>query len=242
MENFEVKTNNNQYFLTLNSNKIKKVRTILLSWYDNYGRSFLWRRPHISKYRLIISELLLQRTRAETVANFFEVFISDYPSWKKLSIANVEELENSLKPIGLWKRRASSIHALALVMAKRNGRFPKARSEIEALPGVGQYIANAILLFCHHEVQPLLDVNMARVLERVFGPREMADIRYDQYLQHLAFEIVNCDKSVQVNWAIIDFAAAVCRPRNPQCCSCMLESICYWNQDKQSVQDNHRFN
>jgi hypothetical protein len=58
----------------------------------------------------------------------------------------------------------------------------------------GQYIANAVLLLCHGEPQPLLDVNMARVLERVFGPKKLADIRYDPYLQQLAMRIVQCKK------------------------------------------------
>ena len=44
-------------------------------------------------------------------------------------------------------------------------------------------VANAILLVCHEQPEPLLDSNMARVIERVFGPRKLADIRYDPYLQ-----------------------------------------------------------
>ena len=84
-------------------------------------------------------------------------------------------------------------------MAKRNGRFPSTRVEVEALPGVGQYITNATLLLCHGEAQPLLDVNMARVLERVFGPRKLVDIRYDPYLQNLAFEIVQCKGAKELN-------------------------------------------
>jgi A/G-specific adenine glycosylase len=111
-------------------------------------------------------------------------------------------------------------------MVRRNNRFPIDRKEIETLPGIGQYIANAILMFCHREPKPLLDVNMARVLERVFGARKLADIRYDPYLQKLAGKIVQCKTSEKLNWAILDIAATICIIRNPRCNDCPIVSIC----------------
>lgn len=205
-----------------------EFRRRLLAWYANNGREFPWRRKSASKYKLVISELLLQRTRAETVANFFGVFISEYPSWKKLAEAKESEIGKVIQPIGLWKRRAPTLKQLAIVMARRNGRLPRTRAEIEALPGIGQYIANAILLLCHGEAQPLLDTSMARVLERVFGPRKLADIRYDPYLQELSFKAVQCKESKEINWAILDLAASKCLPKKPHCNACPLESMCLW--------------
>ncbi len=51
-------------------------------------------------------------------------------------------------------------------------------------------------LLCNRKPRPLLDVNMSRVLERYFGPRSLADIRYDPYLQNLAQRLVACDDSL----------------------------------------------
>jgi A/G-specific adenine glycosylase len=130
--------------------------------------------------------------------------------------------------LGLWKRRSSSLLYLAREVAKRNGRFPKTREEIESLPNVGQYIANAVLLFCHGEPQPLLDSNMARVLERFFGPRKLADIRYDPYLQALAKACVEGEAPVLMNWGILDFAALVCTQRLPRHDVCTLSKYCYF--------------
>jgi A/G-specific adenine glycosylase len=111
-------------------------------------------------------------------------------------------------------------------MTKRRGVFPRRREEIEKLPNIGQYIANAILLLCHGEPQPLLDVNMARVLERFFGPRTLADIRYDPYLQSLAKAVVNSSDPVLINWAILDHATLICRISGPLCSGCPLSSKC----------------
>lgn len=120
------------------------------------------------------------------------------------------------------------MYVLAQEMANRRGRFPRTREEIEALPGIGQYIANAVLMFVHGQQQPLLDTNMARVLERVFGPRKLADIRYDPYLQGLATLVVTCEKPAEMNWAILDLAAMVCTIKNPRCIKCPVMHMCKW--------------
>ena len=206
--------------------QLSGFRRKILAWYSDNGRSFPWRNKSASKYKLIISELLLQRTRAETIGNFLGTFFSHYPSWKKLAGASEAEIRKVIQPIGLWKRRAPILKNLAIEISKRNGRFPTKRIDVEALPGVGQYIANAILLFCHGEAQPLLDAGMARVLERVFGSRKLADIRHDPYLQGLAFEIVQCKKAREINWAILDLAATTCLVRKPRCNECPLVSMC----------------
>jgi A/G-specific adenine glycosylase len=159
------------------------------------------------------------------VAAFFPGFVRRFSSWSRLSQASEEDLRAQILRIGLWRRRVPVISKLAAEMARRRGRFPRNREEIEGLPGVGQYIANAVLLFCHGQAQPLLDGNMVRLLERYFGPRKLADIRYDPYLQGLAKEVVSCDDPISMNWAILDFASDVCRIR-PRCDSCPLATGC----------------
>lgn len=206
--------------------KIPTFRRKMHAWFTKFGRDFPWRKRSVSKYELIVTEVLLQRTRAEVVSRFFKTFFNNFPSWKKLADANVSDIGQIIRPIGLWKRRAVTLKQLATTMVERNGKFPRTRLEVEALPGVGQYITNATLLLCHDEAQPLLDVNMARVLERVFGPRKLADIRYDPYLQNLASEIVQCGHAKELNWAILDLAATTCRTNRPRCDECPLVSIC----------------
>ena len=205
---------------------IQHFRAKLLEWYRQHGRHFPWRKRYVSNYNKIIAEVLLQRTRAETVAGFFPIFVSRYPSWPQLAAANEDELIALIRPVGLWRRRSTALMNLAREMVIRKGKFPKDREELEALPGVGQYIANSIMLLCHGRPQPLLDINMARVLERYFGPRTRSDIRYDPYLQHLARLVVDCPDAIALNWAILDFATKTCSIRLPRCNQCVLVSEC----------------
>lgn len=209
--------------------KVKLFRETILEWFAANARKFPWRNPSISNYQKVMSEILLQRTKAATVAKIYKGFMAKFPSWKKLAEASREELEESLKPLGLFRQRAGRVFKLAQEMKKRNGRLPKTKEELESLSMFGQYIVHAVMLFVHDSPAPLLDVNMSRVLERFFGPRKMSDIRYDPYLQDLASRVVNHHESREINWGILDFAALVCQARKPKCGICPLSSKCVYS-------------
>lgn len=208
------------------SKQISLLRQLALVWFGESGRIFPWRRKSASRYCLIVSEVLLQRTKAETIAQFIPGFIATYPSWRALANARIEELENRLRSIGLWRRRSQILKSLAIEISKRGGRFPADTGELAKMPGVGHYVANAVQMFCHCVPAPLLDSSMARLLERCFGPRQLVDIRYDPYLNALAGRIVDSSKAREVNWALLDIAALFCRPNAPRCTECPVARAC----------------
>lgn len=205
---------------------VSVFRKQLTVWFRESGRQFPWREKRRSNYQKVIAELLLQRTRAETVSTFYHKFLSRFPSWDSIDRSDRESVEEILRPIGLYRRRASAMKALAGEMVKRQGRFPITREEVGKLPGIGQYMASAILLLCHKQAEALLDGGVARLLERYFGPRQLADIRYDPMLQHIAARIVACSDPVRVNWALLDLSALICTKRNPRCNTCPLARSC----------------
>ena len=214
----------------ISNNDIAVFQRLVLSWAQREGRRFPWRRVRESKYRLVVTELLLQRTKAETVRDFYETFFSRFPNWASIVQTPEAVLGETLKPLGLWKRRAPVIKQLSSKMIARNGRFPSKREDIDSLPGVGQYMGNAIELLCQHQPRPLLDAGMARVLERYFGPRKLVDIRYDPYLQALSHRVVNHYRSRKINWAILDFGALVCKKKEPACRTCNMRAVCRFGQ------------
>jgi A/G-specific adenine glycosylase len=152
----------------------------------------------------------------------------------------VDEIGELLEPIGLWRRRPSWLMALAGEMAARGGEFPRTRGQLESLPGVGQYIANSILLFAAGKAEPLLDLNMARVLERSFGPRKLVDIRDDPHLQSVARAVVRGTRAAEVNWAILDLAATACTVREPRCAECPLRRHCQ-DASRHEVRDERAY-
>jgi len=207
--------------------QIHEFQELLLEWHSQNYRDFPWRNESSSCYEKIIAEILLQRTKAETVAKVFTAFLTRFQSWEKIVESSNEDLEYYLRPLGLWKRRSISIRKLAIEMNKREGVFPSSRRNLEELPNIGQYIANAVLLLCYGEPNPLLDINMARVLERYFGPRKLVDIRDDPYLQSLSYKVIAHDDPVLMNWAILDLSMLICKP-TPLSKICPLVKKCHY--------------
>lgn len=206
--------------------KIECFQKKILHWFTYNGRYFPWRKKSVTNYELIISEVLLQRTKAETVSKYLPLFLKKYSSWNKLGEATEQELQEIIKPLGLYKQKGLRLFKLAKELKSKKGRFPKERSQVEKIPMMGQYITNAYELYILKKKVPLLDVNMARLLERYFEPRKLADIRYDSFLQSLAHRVVNHEKSKEINWAILDFAAKVCKAKKPSCDNCMFINNC----------------
>lgn len=212
-------------------NRINELQTALLNWYKNNGRDFPWRKRNMTNYQIVIAEVLLQRTKAEIVEDFYPAFISAFSGWEPIAKSNINELVEFLRPIGLQKQRGERLKNLALEMCKRNGKFPRDREELESIPFLGQYIANAIELIIFGKASPLLDINMARFLERYFGERRKSDIRYDDYLQDIGKRLVAHPKSKEINWAVLDYAAMICKARSPLCMKCEFKRAClFWKK------------
>lgn len=207
------------------------LRKALQRWFRVNAREFPWRSRKPIAYEVTIAEVLLQRTKAETVAPLYRTFVKRFGTWKSLARARPWQLKRYLRPLGLWRRRSTSLLSLARAVSDRGGRLPDSRDSIEELPGIGQYITNALLCQIYGKREPFLDVNMARVIERYFEPRKLADLRTDPGLQRYGRLILPRSKVKEFNWAVLDFAAAVCRARNPKCSECPVNLHCnYFNR------------
>lgn len=206
---------------------ILRFRSDLLEWFSFNQRKFYWREDGMSIYVRVVSEVLLQRTQAAVVSSFLPTFLATFPSWDAIAQSNEERIGELLKPLGLWRRRAASLLALATEISRRGGAWPLTRQELESIPAVGQYVASAVLLFEHKERAPLLDASMARLLRRYFAiTPEKADIRYDKPLQAVAHAVLEETDPVALNWAMLDFAALQCRNNVSGCVTCALKGGC----------------
>jgi A/G-specific adenine glycosylase len=189
------------------------------SWFELHGRSFPWR-DWGDPYRLVVVEVLLQRTRAETVAAFVEPFFGLYPGWPELARAERPILEGLLQPLGLHRRRADVLLRLAVTMTEDPVLG-------EHLPGFGQYVDRAVRVALRGEPVAMVDSNFVRVLKRMFGGPWRSDYRFDKRLQVLAQAFVaGASDPRAVNWAVLDLGATVCTPRRTYCQMCPLASFC----------------
>ncbi len=224
------------YYLYLMRNKERVIISFqilyfqkkILHWYRTNGRKFPWRENNRSCYQKIFAELLLQRTKAETVAKHYPALIMKYQSWEDLANAQIIEIEQDLHPLGLYKQRALRLSLLAHEMVKLGGMFPENTKDLIELPFIGDYQCNAIRLLCFGKREPLVDVNMVRIIERFFRERLLVDYRYDPKIQFIARRIVSHKKAKEINFGVIDFAAKVCTKNRPKCVLCDLHHRCMY--------------
>ena len=219
--------------------QVRLFRKLLLAWFRDAGRQFYWRGASASEYERIVVEVLLQRTQAASVESFLPRFLSHFPTWEALAGAEQGALEELLRPLGLWRRRAAALSGLACARVGA-GAFPSERTALERFPAVGQYVANAVELFVFNGRKPLVDSNFARIIERYFGQRVRADIRRDPWIQEIAHRLVDDEKAIDINWAILDLGAVVCKPRTPACTTCPLRVTCKYARSLEASSANDR--
>jgi len=220
-----------------NKNDIKFFRTVLLEWFDTNKRDFPWRKEGVSNYELIFSEILLQRTKAETVAKYYDTFFKKFPNWEKLILATDKELEKIFRPLGLHTQRVGRIRKIIEEYKLKNGILPRNKDELQESSFASLYISNAYELFVIKNKAALLDVNMSRVLSRFFYPKDYKDVRNDKLIQELAHNVINVKACKEINWAILDFAALVCKAQKPKCSECKLSSKCCFFELTNKIED-----
>jgi len=197
----------------------------LLKWWKNNKREFPWRKTHNS-YEILVSEILLHRTRANQVIPVYIDFLERFPTIAALSEANIEDVKKILYPLGLsW--RTELLHKMALeIMKKYEGKIPSKTKELEALPGVGHYIAAAVRCFCHGYPEVLLDTNTVRIIGRFFGIKKTDGSRRSRQFRELYEPLIDQKCPREFNYAMIDLGALVCKPKNPICSICPLSKKC----------------
>jgi A/G-specific adenine glycosylase len=207
--------------------KAREFSKRLLKWYVHGRRRFAWRLPKRTAYDILVAEVLLRKTTVATVAQEYDAFLARYPFPGSLAAANLDDIRASIRRLGIANRaRLLKVIAGRLVQ-DHGGRVPRSRNALLALPGVGPYAANAVLCFAYGENYPIVDTNVIRVMARVFSVRSSkARPHTDPKLWACARQLVASDRPVAYNRALLDFAAVVCRPREPLCPNCPMNRIC----------------
>lgn len=144
---------------------------------------------------------------------------------ESLAGANDEQLEKLLYPLGLrW--RSPAFKLVAREIMGKYGRVPETREELTALPGVGDYVAGAVLAVAFKKTEWMVDSNIVRIFKRYFGVDTSREGRRDTHIIEMAKVYVKGQDPRGANLALVDFSALICTPRNPKCQSCPVEPNC----------------
>jgi A/G-specific adenine glycosylase len=209
------------------SSKEARYRRVILGWFRRHPREFPWRRAS-DPYAVLISEILLQRTRGENAVGVYEEFMRRWPTPKHLARAQHRSILFVIRSIGLAKR-AALLQRLGKALEEVGG-VPSEPIELSQLPGVGPYAAYSVPVFAFDRPLPVVDWVIARVLRRYFGLEEGRRPNTDRSLWKVATGLASRGRARELWLGTLDFGAAVCKPR-PLCETCPLRLSCtYYGQ------------
>ena len=198
----------------------------ILDWYDMGHRSLPWRMTR-DAYRIWVSEIMLQQTRAETVVSYYERFLARYPTVYELAQSPEEELLKMWEGLGYYSRARSLQKAAKIIVSEYGGSLPADTEMLRALPGVGDYTAGAIASIAFNVPAAAVDGNVERVICRYYAigdtvgtpaVRKMITARTQALVPH--------DRPGAFANAMMEMGATMCTPRNPKCLLCPVRESC----------------
>jgi A/G-specific adenine glycosylase len=199
----------------------------LLRWFARERRDLPWRRRR-DLYAIWVSEVMLQQTRVETVVPYFRAFLRRFPSLKRLAAAPLRDVLKAWEGLGYYSRARNLWRAARLVRQVHGGRLPDRYRAFRSLPGVGEYIAAAVMSIGRGLAVPVIDGNVLRVVSRWQGID--GDIRRaatkKKILSFLS-SIMPSKAAGRFNEAMMELGALVCLPRLPLCGRCPLRGGCF---------------
>jgi A/G-specific adenine glycosylase len=199
----------------------------VLGWYEAQGRHFLPWRHERNPWRIFLAESLLRRTRAAAAAEVFSRLVSEFHGPEDVIQDNSRFAVES-ESLGLAIRSSLFVKACEILCEPFGGTVPKHGDALINLPGVGHYSRDAILNFGFNEPRYLIDTNTIRLVSRFTGEEiDQTQHRNQRVRSAVGFALgPEAAMTADRNFALLDLAALVCRPRKPKCVECPLNRAC----------------
>ncbi len=198
----------------------------LAAWYRVHHRQLPWRETS-DPYNIWVSEVMLQQTQVVKVLDYYQRFIIRFPTIEDLAQADLTEVLKLWEGMGYYARARNFYTAAQVVASDASGVIPMDYETFKKLPGVGDYIAAAVLSIAHNAPLAVVDGNVKRVLARLFvndGP--VNDSKAARVYKSQADALLDCNNAGNHNQAMMELGAVICRPQQPLCADCPINSFC----------------
>lgn len=173
---------------------------------------------------LVMGRLSAQCTDARVNIVCRELF-AKYPTAKALGEGNITDIENIVKPCGLYRMKASDIkRSCKLLCEEYKGVIPDDMDELLKFPGVGRKIANLLLGDLYHRPAIVADTHCIRICGRLGMYDE--SLKDPVKVEKIMVELVEPSEQSDFCHRIVQFGRDVCIARSPKCNECPLSDVC----------------
>lgn len=193
----------------------------LLPFFETHARDLPWRKNR-TPYAVLVSEIMLQQTRVDTVIDYFNRFMAELPTVQKLADAPEEKLLQLWEGLGYYRRVRNLQKAARMIVEDFGGEFPSEVNDLLKLPGVGTYTAGAIASIAFGRPTPAVDGNVLRVLSRITAANWDADSAGTALAGQ--YPAGRCSDFTE---SLMELGATICLPNGtPLCGNCPVRAVC----------------
>ncbi len=174
-------------------------------------------------YQLLVVTILAAQTTDKKVNEISPEFFRRFPDPFAVAKAPLEEIEEVIKSVNYYRRKAKLIKECCEVLVKEyNGQVPDTLEELVKLPGVGRKTANVILVNAFNKPAIVVDTHVKRVSQRLGLTKSNNPDKIEKDLARFFSK----ENWVYISKALVLFGRYVCKAKNPDCKNCHLSDIC----------------
>lgn len=175
-------------------------------------------------YELLIAIVLSAQSTDKRVNSVTPIIFNKYDSLKTLKKASLKDLENIIRPVGSFRRKASYIKDIATILDdKYNGIVPCDREKLIELPGVGRKTANVFLGEFYNIPAIAVDTHVERVSKRLkLASKRDNVLQIEKKLE----KYFSKDTWARRHLQLVLFGRYYCKAIKPECMNCKLKDIC----------------
>ena len=181
-------------------------------------------------YELLLAIVMSAQTTDKRVNSVTEILFKKYDTLEKLALANLEDIEKIIRPIGTFKKKSIFIKEIAKRLLEDNYNIvPNDRKYLESLPGVGRKTVNVFLSVIYKEPWIAVDTHVNRVSKRLYLAKENDTVLE---VEHKLMKKLPKEKWSKAHHQMVLFGRYKCKSISPICDSCKLKEICKYNKCK----------
>ncbi|WP_457623291.1 endonuclease III [Persephonella sp.] len=174
-------------------------------------------------YELLVATILAAQATDKKVNQVTETFFKKYPDPESLANAPLEQIENDIKQINFYKRKAKLLkECCEAIVRDFNGKIPDNIDDLVKLPGVGRKTASVLLVNAFNKPAIVVDTHVKRVSQRLGITKSNNPDKIEKDLA----KFFKKENWVYISKAMVLFGRYICKAKNPKCSECALLEIC----------------
>lgn len=213
----------------LNKKRFLEAFALIEQMFPEAHGELEWETP----FQLLIATILSAQATDKGVNKATPALFAAYPDAEKMANADIADVENYVKTIGLYRTKAKNIVRTAQMLTEEfGGELPKDKKIIQTLPGVGRKTANVVLAEAYGIPGIAVDTHVERVSKRLnIVPQDASVLDVEKKLM----EYIPEEKWVKAHHHLIFFGRYHCTAKNPNCEQCPVLDYCRFGQERLGV-------